>query len=108
MRSFFVIPILALLSSCSFFDANDTSKIELDRSWEIEQFFSTDDKQITLNEDEPLTIRFSSENELSGEADCNVFGGEYRAKENGDLAIKYLNTLDIKVVIFPQIYLIIK
>lgn len=90
MRTFIWISFLLLLSSCSIFDGNETSQIELKRSWEVVEFFDAEGDKIVLNQNEPLTLRFSGENKLNGEADCNVFGGEYYAKENGDLNIKNL------------------
>lgn len=95
MRILLSILFLILLFSCSMFDANDSSRTELTGSWEIEHFFDEEGEERTLHDDEPLTLRFSKEYELGGDADCNVFGGEYKAKENGDLTIKQLAVTEI-------------
>lgn len=95
MRTYIWVPLLFLLSYCSIFDGNESPEIKLNRTWEVVQFFDAEGDEINLNQGEPLTLRFSSENELGGAADCNTFGGNYRAKKNGNLKIKNLVTTEI-------------
>lgn len=87
--------IFVVFASCSVFDGSKNLEMELRRSWEIEHFFDKAGEQLSLNHNEPLMLRFLNATELDGEADCNVFGGEYKAKNNGDISIKSLYATEI-------------
>lgn len=95
IRTVIYLLIFFILSSCTILDGNEASNIELERAWELVHFFDESGDEINLNEDEPLTLRFLNESELGGDADCNVFGGKYKAKENGDINIKNLYATEI-------------
>ncbi len=87
--------IFSTVSSCTILEGNSSSHIELKRSWELVQFFDESGSNVHLNEDEPLTLRFLNESEVGGDADCNLFGGEYKAKVNGEMNIKNLYSTEI-------------
>lgn len=85
-----------LLVSCSLLDSdNSADRMELKRSWEVVEFVDSGGNEIPFADDELLTIRFSDDSSLGGDAGCNVYGGDYIARENGEIRINNLISTEI-------------
>lgn len=95
MKSYYWLILLMLLSFCSVFDGSDSSKIELDHSWELVEFVERNGEEVQLIDYETHILRFANDMELGGEAACNQYGGEYRAEKSGNLTIKNLFVTEI-------------
>ena len=88
-----------LFVSCSLFDSDESAEIiELDRTWEVVQFIDSDGDKVNIEDDEILTLRFSDETSLGGEADCNQYGGDYIARENGRINITNLISTEMACI----------
>lgn len=86
--------LFILFTSCSVFNSN-SSKVELNRSWELVEFVDSNGDELSLIENEVHVLRFSDDFELGGEAACNYYGGEYLAKVNGRMSVKKLAVTEI-------------
>lgn len=91
------IPVLFLLFvSCSVMESDEFADVvELDRTWEVVEFKDPDGNEVSLDDQETLTIYFNGETSLSGEADCNQYGGDYIARENGRINITNIISTEI-------------